>query len=139
MANMDDFKRTAAETAETIADKSVELARLAADKTKALARVAKLYAEIASEKEKQRRAYLQVGKLYCEAHAADAEEAFSDLVDQALAAGANIALKRQEIEDIKISDLGGRPKEDPVNADVEEAAEAVQEAAEEIRDTFDGE
>ena len=51
MAKFDDIKRQTADTAEMIAGKSIQLAKKAAEKTKQLARITVLKAEILAEKD----------------------------------------------------------------------------------------
>ena len=101
MANFEELKKKAAETAEMIADKSIELARIAADKTKCMAKIAKLKTEIISEKENLKKNYMQIGKLYYEAHKDEPEEAMAQAcADIAVSLGI-IDAKNMEIEAIR--------------------------------------
>ena len=50
MSNYDEFKQKAKDTAETIADKSVEFYKFAEEKTRIIANLTKLSTEIALEK-----------------------------------------------------------------------------------------
>ena len=77
MTNFDEFKQKAMDTMETIADKSVELYKIAEEKARLLAKVTKLSTEITFAKGDLRKYYRELGQLYYELHK-DAPEA--DLV-----------------------------------------------------------
>lgn len=101
MANFDDIKKTAAETAGAVADKSIVFARMVADKTKCVARIAVLRADISSEKELLRRDFKELGKAYYEAHKDDPEPALEQLCTDVSVTTERIAAKRREIEELK--------------------------------------
>ena len=64
MAGFDELKQKAKDAAEAIADKSVEIARAAGEKTRTLAKTAKLNAEISKEKSNLKRYYAELGSIY---------------------------------------------------------------------------
>jgi hypothetical protein len=101
MDNFDDFKKKAKETMETIADKSVELYKIAEEKTKILARTTKLQAEIALERGNVRRLYKEIGKTYYELHKEAPETALEQKCGDVTVSLDRIATKLQEIQDIK--------------------------------------
>jgi len=61
--NFNLFKKKATETANVIADRSAALAKKAADKTKTAAKIAKLKADAAVEKENLKKAYTELGRI----------------------------------------------------------------------------
>ena len=101
MTNFDEFKKAAAETAGTVADKSIVFARKVADKTKCVARIAVLRAEIASEKDLLRNDFKELGKAYYNHHKDDPEPALAQLYTDVSVAAERIAAKRKEIEQLK--------------------------------------
>ncbi len=101
MANFDDLKKKAAEAAETIADKSVEFAKVIAGKTKVLARKTKLMAEIAAEKDTLKKGYQELGRLYYENYSADPAESLIQAVETINLSVEKIAAKNLELEDLK--------------------------------------
>ena len=64
MAGFDELKQKARDAAEAIADKSVEIARAASEKTRTIAKSAKLNAEISKEKSNLKRYYAELGSIY---------------------------------------------------------------------------
>ncbi|UOO36843.1 hypothetical protein IZU99_06025 [Oscillospiraceae bacterium CM] len=103
MTNFDDLKQIAKDTMETIADKSVELYKIAEEKTKVLARTTKLTTEIALEKGNIRRFYRELGQLYFEQHGTSPEPAFEPGCTAITACLLVIAEKQKEIDDLKAS------------------------------------
>ena len=101
MTNFDEFKKAAAETAEVVADKSIVFAKMVADKTKCVARIAVLRAEIASEKDLLRNDFKELGKAYYNAHKQDPEPALAQLCTDVSVAAERILAKRREIEQLK--------------------------------------
>lgn len=101
MTNFDEFKKAAAETAGTVADKSIVFARKVADKTKCVARIAVLRAEIAGEKDLLRNDFKELGKAYYNHHKDDPEPALAQLCTDVSVAAERIAAKRKEIEQLK--------------------------------------
>lgn len=101
MANFDDIKRQTADTAEMIAGKSIQIAKKAAEKTKQLARITVIKAEILAEKDAIRKAYGKLGKLYYEIHGKEPEEPMAEtvgLIDEGLK---RIQEMRDKVEEIK--------------------------------------
>ncbi|NLL39128.1 MAG: hypothetical protein GX254_06050 [Clostridiales bacterium] len=101
MAKFDDIKRQTADTAEMIAGKSIQLAKKAAEKTKQLARITVLKAEILAEKDAIRRAYCKLGKLYYEIHGKEPAEPMAEtvgLIDESLKRVQEMLDKIEEIK-----------------------------------------
>jgi hypothetical protein len=101
MDNFDDFKKKAKETMGTIADRSVELYKIAEEKTKILAKTTKLQAEIALERGNIRKLYKEIGKTYYELHKEAPETALEQKCAEVSVSLDRIASKLQEIQDIK--------------------------------------
>lgn len=68
MANLEDIKKKLIETAEVIADVSVDLYKQAEEKTQVLAKTTKLRAENASDRTTLKKLYQALGKAYFETH-----------------------------------------------------------------------
>lgn len=73
----------------------------AVQKTKDMTAIAKLNGQISDEEKKVNNAYLQIGKLYVEKHAADCDPEFASLVAAVQTAQSNMAGYQQQIQDIK--------------------------------------
>lgn len=101
MSNFDEFKKVARDTAETIADKSVEFYKFAEEKTKIIAKITRLKTEIALEKNNIRKKYLEIGKKYYELYKDDPAEELKDFCVDITEATDRIELKKKQIEDIK--------------------------------------
>lgn len=101
MDNFDDFKKKAKDTMGTIADKSVELYKIAEEKTKILAKTTKLQAEIAMERGNIRKMYREIGKTYYELHKEAPETALEQKCGDVSVSFDRIAAKLQEIQEIK--------------------------------------
>ena len=112
MANFDEIKQKTGETAEHIAAKSIELAKTAAEKTKLVARISKLNADVISERDTLRRAYLDLGKLYYEKFKDDPDEAVADKCRVVASSLAVIAQCKDEIEQCKAALKGDKDKAD---------------------------
>ena len=112
MANFDEFKQKTGETAEHIAAKSIELAKTAAEKTKLVARISKLNADVISEKDALRRAYLDLGKLYYEKFGSDPDASVADDCRKIASSLAVIAQCREEIDQCKAALKGDKSKAD---------------------------
>lgn len=133
MGSFDELKKFAADTAEAIADKSVEFAKIAADKTKAIARTTRLSTEIMSEKDAVKKRFAEIGKLYYQLHKDEPEEALAQLVDEITVSLDKIDAKKKEIEDLKsdnpdievevIYEEEEEPASETVTASEEESAE----------------
>ena len=120
MSNFDEFKQRTEETAEHIAAKSIELARSAAEKTKLIGRISKLNADIITEKETLRRAYIDLGKKYYKYFRDDPEEILDEDCRKIASSIAVITECRSEIEDCKAAIRGD--KDDDVTVEIYEEA-----------------
>lgn len=94
-------------------DKSAKLAGIVGDKAVELARVARLRAEINSEKEKIRKAQLEIGKVYYESCSKEPHPALKECCERIDASFEVINQKLQKIDDLKSS--GDGSKEDSFN------------------------
>ena len=101
MAKYDDFKKKAMDALGTIADVSAEAYRVAEEKTRILAKKAKLNTEIAREKALIRRLKGDIGAKYYELHKDDPEEDLKLGCDGVTASLVRIAQKRKELEELK--------------------------------------
>jgi len=110
MANFEDFKQKAGETASYIADASLKFARLTAHRARILAKIARIKAEIASERESIKKTYLNMGREYYGLYKDSPDERLSqycemitmgmDLVNKKLA---DIEKLREEMKDTPAS------------------------------------
>lgn len=107
MSNFDELKQKAKDTMETIADKSVELYKIAEEKTKIIAKITKLSTEIALEKGNVRKLYREIGKRYYELHNASPEEELAQTCAEVKNALECIVAKQKEVGELKNAlDLG---------------------------------
>lgn len=125
MSNFEEFKQKAKDTAETIADKSVEFYKFAEEKTKIIAKLTKLSTEIALQKNTVKKLYTDLGKKYYELYQEEPVEALKQTCEEITAALEIIEKKQQEMDEIKSS----AQQEDEAGA--EEKTEAEPAAAEE--------
>ena len=95
--NFDKFKGVI----DQLKDKGTEYAGLAMDKTKDAARLARLSVDLGSEKEAQKRAFLELGKAYYEENRGTAEGLFAQLCDEVDAVNARIESLQAEIDALK--------------------------------------
>ena len=102
--DFDEIKKKAAETAEVIADKSAEAAKVVAEKAKIFAAKAKLMAEIAGEKDDLRRGYQDLGKLYFEKYGDAPAEDLAQAVEAVKISAEKIESKTAELDALKNSD-----------------------------------
>ena len=102
MATFDDLKKKALEAADVIADVSVDLYKKAEVKTKELARIAKLQADMASDRTAIKRLYLQIGKTYYETYRNAPAEEFEQSCTEVTTLFDHINAAKAEIEDIKV-------------------------------------
>jgi hypothetical protein len=137
MANFDEFKQKARDTMETIADKSVELYKIAEEKTKVLAKMTKLGAEITVDKGNVRKLYREIGKMYYELHKSSPEETLAQTCAEVTVTLETIADKQAELNELKKS-LGEKvktesdPEEKGVEVEIiiEDIGEPIQDEAE---------
>lgn len=124
MNNFDEFKQKAKDTMETIADRSVELYKIAEEKTKVIAKTTKLSTEIALEKGSLRKLYRELGKMYYDLNGSSPETAFAQICAEIASSLACIAAKQKEIDELKCDyDFSDNPDmgedEEDLDADVE--------------------
>jgi hypothetical protein len=103
MADMNEIRDRVFSTIENVADKTKAFAAIAADKAKAMGRIAKLTVEINGEKDTMKKAYIEIGKLYYETHRNDPDGFFIQLCDEITVAMESIASKEAEIAELKAS------------------------------------
>ena len=125
MSNFEEFKQKAKDTAETIADKSVEFYKFAEEKTKIIAKLTKLSTEVALQKNTVKKLYTDLGKKYYELYQAEPVETLKQTCEEITAALEIIEKKQQEMDEIKSS----AQQEDEAGS--EKKTEAEQAAAEE--------
>jgi ElaB/YqjD/DUF883 family membrane-anchored ribosome-binding protein len=130
MANLDFDKII--KMANDVADKSVSFAKKAADKAVQTAKIAKLNAEIVSEKDKVKKAYQEIGKIYYHLHKDDPEADFTGAFEALEAAIGNIKQKNADIKALKSDGLEDIVCPDAEDADIDELIDEVDEEAEEV-------
>ena len=134
MSNFEDFKQKAKDTMDTIADRSVELYKIAEEKTKLLARITKLGAELTLEKGNVRKLYREIGKRYYELHKSSPEETLAQACAEVTVSLDCIAVKQKQIDDLKNSlseknDIASDTEEKDIEVEIiiEEIGEPTQE------------
>lgn len=130
MFEFNELKETLLKKAVDVADATKELAKKATDKTKTVAKITRLTAEIAGEKDTIKKHYAEIGKLYYEKYRDSADEDFEQLITEIIAAEETIAAKQAEIEELKNSD----DIDDDVEVEIYEEIENFEEKAEEVVD-----
>jgi len=101
MPGYDDFKKKAKGAIETIADASVDAYKVAEEKTKILARKTKLRAGIVNDKATIRRLSVELGTKYYNKYKDDEKSEFRQLCEEITSAFEKIALKEEEIAELK--------------------------------------
>lgn len=101
MADYNEIKDNVFNALGTAADLTRGLVGKAADKTKDVAKLAKLNMELNSEKETVQKAYLEIGKLYYETHKSAPEGFFVQLCDEITLANQHIGKLSAEIDSVK--------------------------------------
>lgn len=101
MTNFDELKQKAIDAAAVLADKSIEFGKTAAEKAKVIARIVKLTAEIATEKETVKKNYQEIGRIYYENHQNNVDPELVQLVSDISVSLETINSKSQEIADLK--------------------------------------
>ena len=101
MPDFDEIKHKVGEAAEVVAEHAVNIARTAGEKITVAARVAKLSAEVISERDKIRRSHLRLGKLYVEQFADTPHDVMLADVEKVLQGRQRIAALNEEIERVK--------------------------------------
>jgi len=128
MANFDEIVQKTAETAEAIAGKSSVVIEKATDAARSVMRAGKLNMDIAAEKDRIRRNYSLLGKLYYEAHKDDPEAAFEQVVSDIALSEEKIAAMREELgyddeADIEVEIIEEEPEAEAAPEEPEEDAE----------------
>lgn len=135
MANFDftNFKEKVVETAGKVADRSVTFAKVAGDKAKLVGRITKLKAEITMEKDRTKKAYAEIGKLYYEKHRDNPDPDMAQAVTEVSVAYESVAKKKEEVDALKkqLADDFGEVVED-VKEDVEDFVDVVAEKVEDV-------
>ena len=127
MTNFDELKQKAKDTMETIADKSVELYKLAEEKTRLLAKITKLSTEITFEKGDLRKHYRELGQKYYELHKDAPEDELAQICVEVTKSLETITNKQREIDALRgFADFesAGDAAEDSDDAEKEEDAQA---------------
>ena len=101
MANYDDIRKKAKDALDTLADVSVEAYKLAEEKTRVLAKRAKLTAAIANERASVRRLKVEIGGTYYKLHKDAPDDELKQLCDEVTFALDSIAAKQRELEDLR--------------------------------------
>ncbi len=120
-----ELRKKASAAAEKIAEKSLELAKTTAEKTKQLSAIARLNAEVLAEKDNIKRAQLQIGKLYYELFRERPAEELADLCIKIDAANEAIAAKQEQIKQLKAELAAGGLQAPDVGAFAAAAGEAA--------------
>ncbi len=126
MTNFEELKHFAKETLETLADKSIEIYKVAEEKTKAIARTTVLTTEIAVEKSNVRKLYREIGQLYCEKYGTQPEAPFAEKCAAVAAALERIAAKQQEIDELKYDEADSCDAEIVVEEDAKPTAASTE-------------
>ena len=103
MANYEDLKKKAKDALDTIVDVSAEAYRIAEEKTRILAKKAKLNADITRERALIKRLKGNIGDKYYELHNDSPEEAFKEDCESITDSLARINAKKRELDDLKNS------------------------------------
>ncbi|MDR3277218.1 MAG: hypothetical protein LBT12_00445 [Oscillospiraceae bacterium] len=127
--DFDELKQKAKDTVGVIADASVELYKLAEEKTRVFAKTAKLQAENAGDRNSVRRLYAEIGKLYYARFKDAPDPELTQLCAEIAAAQERVAARLEEIERVKAA-AGVDGAEDAET----ESAEAEEEVEEEASD-----
>jgi chromosome segregation ATPase len=115
-----EIKKKASAAAEKIAEKSMELAKTTAEKTKQLSMIAKLNADILSEKDNIKKAQQQLGKTYYELFRDRPNDELAEFCIRIDAANEAILNKQEQIKQLK-AELAASGQPVPEDAEAEEA------------------
>lgn len=120
---------TVKDLAEKAGDSAKELAEKTADKAKTGGRIAKLTMDVSTEKERMKKTFIEVGRLYYDLHKDAPESSFAQLCEELSISDAHIAEMEAEIAELKAA---FRNKEEAdVVVEFEEVVEQEEAAAEE--------
>ncbi len=132
MAGFEEFKQKARDAAETIADKSVELYRAAEEKTRTIARSAKLNAEIAKEKTNLKRYYAELGSIYYSFFKDSPDEHLQQLCEEITTSLEYIETKQAELDalrddpDVEVEIIQEEPCEEKCECECEASEDAAE-------------
>ena len=101
MASFEELKKKARETAEVLADVSVELYKAAEEKAKVTAKKAKLNAEISAEKTAIKKLYLSIGANYYSIYKDSPMDTLAQACMEVTATIDRIEMKKAELEALK--------------------------------------
>lgn len=101
MDDYDELKRKTVETIESIADATVETVKSAEDAARGIARKTKLRAGIVNDKATIRRLSVEIGTLYYKMYKDSPAPEFAKLCEEITKAYESIAIKEEEIEELK--------------------------------------
>jgi len=101
MPSNEDFKKKVRDAFSTIADVSVEAYKLAEEKSKVLAKKAKLNAGIANERATIRRLNVEIGATYYKMFKDSPDEALKPQCEEVTAAYERIEQKQRELDGLK--------------------------------------
>jgi len=101
MPKYDDFKKRAKATFDSLADVSIDAYKAAEEKTRELAKKTKLRAGIVNEKATVRRLSVELGTKFYNKYKDDINSEFRQLCEEITSAHEQIALKEEEIGEIK--------------------------------------
>ena len=147
--NFEKFKKKAEAAADSLADKTVEIAKKAADKTKSAAKIAKLNTDIAVEENAIKKNFTEIGRIYYAMSKDAPDDSVAALVMQVTAAMERIELLKDEIEKIKDDGDASAAAEEPCccgcddksdipdEQDAEDMASALKTASDSISDAID--
>ena len=124
-----DFK----DTFDTLKDKATDLAQAGVAQSKRLAEIAKLKMANMAEEDANKKAYIEIGKLYYAEQGASPDGAFAAACERVTASKAAIEANNDRIAELK---QPGDP-EPEVEAEIEAVAETVEEAAEAVADAVE--
>lgn len=120
-----DLKEKAKDLVDSVSDKAKDLAETGVSKAKEMSEIGKLKVQNVSEQEEVRKAWMAIGKLYCEKFGDAPGEEFAPYCAKVAEAQAKIAYNNERIADIKAAG-------DIDDDDVEEAAPAADDNAPEL-------
>ena len=107
----------------TVAEKTKVVASTVADKAKDAAQIAKLNMEIASERDRIKKAYLELGKLYYDTHKDDPDGFFTQLCQEVTLSLSRVTALEDEIARLKAA-------EEDVDVEFENVVSAAEDEAE---------
>jgi len=138
MANFDNIKEIALDSAGKVADKTVSIAKTVGEKAKLAGKITKLRTEIAVEKDTARKAYYEIGKLYFEKHGKHPDPEMAQAVAEVGVALEKAAAKLEEVGRLKkqlVAAGGTETVEEAVEDAVKVVAKKVEETVDEVTDT----